>query len=168
MRAAFVPGIPKKEVYIMNVKKKIIAACIIALVLSAVVPIPLKNNYGKYDIAALAYRINRTDGGNRYLLFPENYESGKYTEHSFSAKVESIDGDTVTVTPLKGEDELNSSDKIVFSKSGLDDITVYGKSDEREYIVNIRYVGDIRETYPASIDAVSWSLEAICEAIRCF
>ena len=59
MRAAFVPGIPKKEVYIMNVKKKIIAACIIALVLSAVVPIPLKNNYGKYDIAALAYRINR-------------------------------------------------------------------------------------------------------------
>ena len=82
MRAAFVPGIPKKEVYIMNMKKKIITACIIALVLSAVVPLPLNKNYENYDIAALAYRIKRTNGGNRYLLFPENYESGKYTEHS--------------------------------------------------------------------------------------
>ena len=75
----------KKEIYMIIyiiIGRKNIAACIFALVLPADVPIPLKNNYGKYDIAAIAYRIKCTNGGNRYLHFPENYESGKYTEHS--------------------------------------------------------------------------------------
>jgi hypothetical protein len=73
-------------------------------------------------------------------------------EFTFQAKILQIDGNTVTVEPLEGEDILRSSDRITFSKSELDDISV-SVGD----IVNILYIGGVRESYPAQITARSWS-----------
>jgi len=74
-------------------------------------------------------------------------------EFSFQAKILQLNGNAVTVEPLEGEDILRSSDRITFNRSGLDDIGV-SVGDT----INILYVGGVRESYPAQIDARSWSL----------
>ena len=56
------------------------------------------------------------------------------------------------VEPLQAP-ESSSSDKIVFSKAGLEELDVK-KGD----VVLIVYDGLIMETYPAQINASSWSL----------
>lgn len=81
--------------------------------------------------------------------------SGKVPEAadvSFKALILEINGDSVLVEPLEGEDERRSSDKISFSKSGLDDLGEPGDT------VSITYGGEIMESYPAQLVATGWSL----------
>lgn len=70
----------------------------------------------------------------------------------FKARITEISGDSVMVEPLQAP-ESSSSDKIVFSKAGLEELDVK-KGD----VVLIVYDGLIMETYPAQINASSWSL----------
>ena len=79
--------------------------------------------------------------------------NGTGGEYSFKAIILQIDGNTVTVEPLEGEDILRSGDRINFNKSELDDIgATVGTA------VNIVYVGGVRESYPGQVTAISWSL----------
>jgi hypothetical protein len=71
--------------------------------------------------------------------------------NSFKATILEINGDTVMVRPLAGEEILRSSDKITFVKP--DEI---GASVDDTVIV--KYKGHVRETYPAQVDAISWSI----------
>jgi len=62
-----------------------------------------------------------------------------------------INNGTLLVTPLEGEDELNSSDKFTVSMDGLESQPAPEVGD----LVKITYNGDIMETYPASLGGVS-------------
>ena len=77
----------------------------------------------------------------------------------FEATILEIRGDIITVEPSEGEDILRSADKIIFSKANLDDINASVRD-----IVIVKYTGDIRETYPAQITAVEWSIYQKSEA----
>ena len=59
----------------------------------------------------------------------------------------------VIVEPLEGEDILRSSDRISFGTSNLEKIDI-SVGD----LVTIHYNGYTRETYPAQIVAISWSI----------
>lgn len=65
----------------------------------------------------------------------------------FRAKVLEVHGKSVLVEPLAGEDELLSSDKIYVSFEKLAQIPEIKAGD----ILEIRYDGMIRESYPAQI-----------------
>jgi hypothetical protein len=75
-------------------------------------------------------------------------------EQSFLATIIEISGNTVTVEPLEGEDILRSSDRVTFATDNLDEIGV-SVGD----VVNILYKGEIMESYPAQVNAVSWTNE---------
>lgn len=72
----------------------------------------------------------------------------------FYATVQQTYGSSVLVVPLAGEDELRSSDQITFSTKDLEDIGVCVGD-----IVKITYDGQIMESYPAQIKAISWELD---------
>lgn len=72
----------------------------------------------------------------------------------FYATVQEISGSSVLVVPLAGEDELRSSDQITFSTKNLEDIGICVGD-----IVKITYDGQIMESYPAQIKAISWELD---------
>lgn len=72
----------------------------------------------------------------------------------FYATVQEISGSSVLVVPLAGEDELRSSDQITFNTKDLEDIGVCAGD-----IVKITYDGQIMESYPAQIKAISWELD---------
>lgn len=72
----------------------------------------------------------------------------------FYATVQEISGSSVLVVPLAGEDELRSSDQITFGIRDLEDIGVCAGD-----IVKITYDGQIMESYPAQIKAISWELD---------
>ena len=57
------------------------------------------------------------------------------------------------VEPVEGELEKLSSDKISFGISDLEKIDV-----EVGSVVQVTYKGDIMESYPAKINAVSWQI----------
>lgn len=82
----------------------------------------------------------------------ENTSDYKGSAAVFKAKIIEINGASVTVEPLQAP-ESNSSDRIVFSSAGLENINAK-KGD----IVIIGYDGLIMETYPAQIRAESWAL----------
>lgn len=75
------------------------------------------------------------------------------TMYRFKATVLEINGQLITVEPLEGTNERNSSDLITFSAKELEEIPITQGST-----VEIVYNGQIRETYPAAIDAESWKL----------
>lgn len=72
---------------------------------------------------------------------------------SFHAMILEINGNNIIVQPMEGEKELRSSDKIEFSRTELEDIDV-AVGD----VVTITYSGEIAESYPAQIGAISWSI----------
>jgi hypothetical protein len=78
----------------------------------------------------------------------------------FNAKIIQINGNSVTVEPMVGEDILRSGDRLCFSSANLDkmDITIGD-------IVSITYTGTVRETYPGQIDVIRWSLLEKSESI---
>lgn len=84
----------------------------------------------------------------------ENMQQNRGKSVSFYATVQKINGSSVLVEPLAGEDELRSSDQITFGTKDLEDIGVQAGD-----IVKITYNGEIMESYPAQIKAISWALD---------
>lgn len=78
---------------------------------------------------------------------PQNMENTA----EFYATIQEMNGSSVLVTPLLGEEELRSSDQITFGIKDLEDI---GASVGD--IVKITYDGQIMESYPARIKVIRW------------
>ena len=153
--------------------KKILFLILATVLLLAVlfVPIPKSpsRDGGTREYSALTYKIvdwNKltTDGvydATKFYWFPNNFKSidelWTYEEqeviHKFVATVIEINGNSVTVEPVIGEDELQSSDRISINTANLGDIGAKIGSD-----VEIYYTGGIMETYPAQINATKWTL----------
>ena len=151
-------------------KKKLwIAIVIILLIAIFIIPIPsgLYKDGGTREYQALTYKIvkwNRLTGDNTYkktkiYFFPDNFKSidnlwskeEDEAEHTFYATILEINGKSVLVEPIPGEEELYSADKISFSTENLEKIGA-NVGD----MVGITYVGGIMESYPAQVRAVSW------------
>ena len=80
-------------------------------------------------------------------------DDGTQQKNSFVATVIEINDSSVLVEPVEGEDELRSSDQILFSINNLEDIGADIGS-----VVEISYTGGIAETYPAQIQATGWRI----------
>ena len=98
-------------------------------------------------------RLSDQQARTLYNFLTEISETEKDTKPSFMARVLECGEGWVLVEPLEGEPERNSCDKISFSTEKLEEIkiTVGAK-------VEITYDGQIMETYPAQIHALSWHL----------
>lgn len=152
----------------MKKKIRILLIILVSLVV-LFVPIPTGTykDGGTREYTSLTYKIvkwNRlTDGSSynktRVYFFPDNFKSidslwyleEDNVEYSFVATILEINGDSVLVEPVEGEDELRSSDKIEFSASGLDNIGA-----EVGSVVQVTYTGEMMESYPAQINATGW------------
>lgn len=74
-------------------------------------------------------------------------------DESFTGKILEMNGDSVLVEPLEGEDIRRSADQIVFGISELEELDV-NVGD----IVEVTYTGSVMESYPAQIVAVAWEI----------
>lgn len=74
-------------------------------------------------------------------------------EKSFQAKILEIYESGALVEALEGEEIRSSADQFTFGTADLENIGA-GAGD----VVNITFTGDIMESYPAQIQAVSWSV----------
>ncbi len=72
---------------------------------------------------------------------------------SFSATVIAINDRAAVVSPLPDEEIAKSSDKITFSIADLDPLDVVVGME-----VKVTCEGEIMETYPAQVQAVSWQI----------
>lgn len=153
-------------------KKKIWIPIVIFVLLAVfLVPIPTGTyrDGGTREYTALTYKIvawNHLTGDSTYnktkvYLFPDNFKSidslwyyeKDNVEYSFIATVLEINGDSVLVEPVESEDELRSSNEIMFSTKGLNDIGA-----EVGSVIEVTYTGQIMESYPAQISVTSWKL----------
>jgi hypothetical protein len=154
-------------------KKLVIAATVTAVVLAvlAVLFVPYRidvmNDGGSKEYRALAYRAVKwnsiTDDGyyqkTRFYFFGDMFKSidelwereEANVEHRFIATVIELNGNTALVEPVEYEWERRSSDRISFDISSLPDIGAKAGS-----VVQVTYRGNIRESYPASLDATGW------------
>ena len=80
-------------------------------------------------------------------------EAAQQQGGSFRAVVLELLDDGVVVEPLDGETIRKSADRVVFRTDHLPPLEA-GVGDE----VLVRYDGEVRETYPAGVDAVSWEI----------
>lgn len=153
-------------------KKKIwIPIVIVVLLAILVIPIPtgVYKDGGTREYTALTYKIvdwNRLTGDSTYdktrvYFFPYNfksieglwyYEEDK-VEHSFVATVLEINGSSITVQPVEDSAVFMSSDKVSFGTSDLEKIEV-----EVGSVVKVTYKGDVMESDPAQVNAISWQL----------
>lgn len=153
-------------------KKKVWIPIVAAVVLLAVlfVPIPQESydDGGTREWTALTYKIvdwNRISndgiyektrvywGEDRNKSIDELWEmEWENIEHSFIATVLDVNGDSVLVEPVDGEEELNSSNQISFSAKDMDIGAKVGD------VVKVTYIGGIMESYPAQVNAVKWEL----------
>lgn len=81
----------------------------------------------------------------------EKKEKKQEDRVTFLAEIVEINGESVLVEPLEGEQERNSADRISFSTDGLRDLGA-----EEGDIVEITYDGVIMESYPAQIHPTQW------------
>ena len=153
-------------------KKKIFFTVIVVISLLAIlfVPIPTYtlNDGGTRVYSALTYKIvvwNRTtDDGiyeNTKVYFGEDRfqdinglwdEETQNVRHIFRGKITKIDGYWVTVEPLEGEIERQSSLEISFHTSELSNIDV-----QIGNVVEITYRGNITEVGTSKIFAEDWN-----------
>ena len=70
--------------------------------------------------------------------------------HTMKGTVLDISNGTVIAEPFVGEDELNSSDKFVISMEKMNSSPEPQVGD----IIEVKYNGDIEETYPARLGGV--------------
>ena len=151
--------------------KKVLWIILSVLLLLAVlfVPIPQSpcKDGGTREYRALTYKLvnwNRLTEDDVYeatrlYWFPENRRSldalweteKENVVHRFVGTVLEINGSSVTVEPVEGEPERNSSNKIVIDTADLGDIGAQVGSD-----VDVYYQGQIMESYPAQVRAVKW------------
>ena len=154
-------------------KKKIwIPILIVAVIAILVIPIPTGTykDGGTREYTSLTYKIvdwNRlTDDGSTYsttkvYFFPNNfrsidnlwYKEEPKVEHTFIATILEITGTSVTVQPVENSAILMSSDKVSFGTADLEKIDV-----EVGSVVMVIYTGGVMESYPAKVNAKSWSL----------
>ena len=78
--------------------------------------------------------------------------------HSFTSQIDSLSGTMLIVMPDKNCTEYNSSDKIALSIDGISLVDENGKTVQYDDVKNFEsakvvYSGDVKETYPAQIDA---------------
>lgn len=93
--------------------------------------------------------------------FPDNFKSFhelwlediESNLHTVTATVVEINGNSVVVQPIPGQEELRSSDRLTFSAENMARIDPPVGSD-----VDIDYIGDIMETYPAQIQTIRWRM----------
>ena len=153
-------------------KKKIWIPIVIVLIAVLFIPIPsgVYKDGGTREYTALTYKIvdwNRlTDDGSTYsatkvYFFPNNfrsidnlwYKEEPNVEHSFIATILEINGSSVTVQPVENNAILMSSDKVSFGTADLEKIDA-----EVGGVVKVIYTGGVMESYPAKVNAKSWSL----------
>lgn len=161
-------------------KKKIFISLAIVFVFFAVLFFPIPRGHlddgGTRVYDALCYKIVRwnkiyADGSykNTSIYFGRDrnksidelweMEKSKVSEASLAdattlrATVLEIYTSSVLVSPLAEEDEIKICDKITFGTASLENIEV--KVGD---VVDVRYTGDIMESYPAQIRAISWTL----------
>ena len=154
-------------------KKKALPIILAAVLLLAILFIPIpKGPYrdgGTREYSALTYKIvewNRQTvagvyGETKVYWFPENFrsvdelwvEEELNIAYKFVATVLEMDSTSALLQPVDGEEELLSSDRFVINITKLDNIGA-----EVGSLVEVIYTGAIRESYPAQIDAVKWTL----------
>lgn len=154
-------------------KKKLWIPIVLVIVLLAVLFLPIpRGSYddgGTREYTALTYKIvkwNRLTpegvyekirvyfGSDRNKTVDELWEQEyQPQEKRFFATVLERSHNYVLVAPLEGETERRSADKISFSIAGFDPIGARVGS-----VVEVRYTGEIMESYPAQIRATGWNL----------
>ena len=154
-------------------KRKIwIPIVIVVLLAILVIPIPTGTcmDGGTREYTSLTYKIvdwNRLTGGGsiysatKVYFFPNNfrsidnlwYKEKPNVEHSFIATILEINGTSVTVEPVGDSAVLMSADKVSFGMSDLEKIEV-----EVGSVVKVIYKGDVMESYPAQVHAISWNM----------
>lgn len=73
---------------------------------------------------------------------------------SFLATLVEQSDNSVLVAPLEGESIRQSADRLSFDSSHLEDIGAQAGD-----VLRVTYTGSVRESYPAGIDVLRWSLE---------
>ena len=154
-------------------KKKLWIVALVVIVLLGVLFIPFRvdtvNDGGSKVYHALTYRIVdwncKTEDGiyekTRFYFFSDMSKSiGELwereepnVEHRFIATVIELNGGTALVEPVEYEWERQSSDRISFGITELPDVGA-----EVGSVVQVTYRGAVRESYPASIDAINWEI----------
>lgn len=153
-------------------KKIIIPIIIIVLLLVLFLPIPsgVYKDGGSRSYTSLTYKIvswHRIDGANRIYdetkvyFFPNNFKS---IDELWELEKQSIDYPTLKVE-IKKIYEDSVMVEVVDNKEGQPHGQVSFGITELENIavaigdiVEVTYTGDVMETYPAQITAVSWKL----------
>ncbi len=163
-------------------KKKIFISLAVVFVLLLVLSFPIPRGHlddGTRVYDALSYKVVRWNkiygdgssyqntsiyfGSDRNKSIDELWklEKSEVPEASLAdattlrATVLEIYSSSVLVSPLAEGNQVSICDKITFGTASLEDIEV-NVGD----VVDVRYTGDIMESYPAQIRAVSWTLVA--------
>ena len=152
-------------------KKKWMVAVAVLLVAVLFFPMPagVYQDGGTRVFQALTYKVvkwNRltttgTYQATRIYWLPENFSSldalwlqeQDRVETRFLATVLEVNGSLALVEPLEEQSVLLSCDRFSFDTGELEKIGA-----EPGSIVEITFVGAVRESYPAQIDVVSWSM----------
>ena len=156
-------------------KKKIWIPIVVAVVLLAVLFVPIPNGQmkdgGTKVYSALTYKIvdwNRLYNDGTYSATKVYFgaDAWKSVDDLFAkeepniesvvrATVIEINGSSVLIEPLEGEWERMSGDRIHINVSEFEDIGA-----EVGSVVEVTYKGNIMESYPAKINAIGWKISA--------
>lgn len=149
-------------------KRLLIVLLAVGVLSLLLVPLPTKAENGTRAYTALTYTVvrwNRAAGDGTYektriYPFPQNFKSldtlwEKEKVHAVpiqkcNAVIVEISGTSVLAQPLEGEPERRVSDRIAFDLKTLSGVNI--KVGDT---VELTYVGEIAETYPARIAAVT-------------
>ncbi|MBO5211864.1 MAG: DUF3221 domain-containing protein [Clostridia bacterium] len=153
----------------MKKKTAIILIIIGLLILFTPIPTGVYKDGGTKVYSALTYKIvkwNRFAGVGKYsktkvYIFPNNFKSidalweTVNVEHSeaFGGTIIEINDSNVIVKPEEESWISKSSDKIVFNTNNLEKLNV--KIGDK---VMVTFNGELMESYPAQINAISWQL----------
>ena len=156
-------------------KKKIWIPIVVAVVLLAVLFVPIPNGQmkdgGTKVYSALTYKIvdwNRLYNDGTYSATKVYFGADAWKsvddlfakeepniENVVRATVIEINGTSVLLEPLEGEWERKSGDRISINVADLENIGA-----EVDSVVEVTYKGTIMETYPAKVNAVRWKMSA--------
>lgn len=156
-------------------KKKIWIPIVVAVVLLAVLFIPIPNGQmkdgGTKVYSALTYKIvdwNRLYNDGTYSATKVYFGADAWKsvddlfakeepniENVVRATVIEINGTSVLLEPLEDEWERMSGDRISINVADLENIGA-----EVGSVVEVTYKGTIMETYPAKVNAVRWKMSA--------
>lgn len=147
-------------------KKRIVTITLITVLLCAILFVPIPSGVcqdgGSREFTALTYKIVKWNrlisdsiySSNKVYFFPDNFKTidelwdieKVNAIKAFDAKIITISGNSVIVEPFSDEEELNSSDRIMFPKSAIENLGVR----EGDF-VKVSYTGEIKESYPAQL-----------------